>query len=257
MMYPKIEIGSALKSLMAGVLLFASSGCQAPWRHEKEHEINLSFRIVKNQLHTNAVVGGKPGSFLIGTSQARSLVSTEFLRRHRMKGKETVRILLGRQWSREVTPVEADLQGIADGILGADLWDNATVTIDYRRKIFSRVRGSRFADDLVSHRFSQAPTLPVEIEGVRYSAIVDTTIPDALILPQSIFGGVAGSHRAVRVRVGNAERRIEGYVSAGEQVRIGNLLLGNYLVMIDYRSGVVGLWPDPREEAAPMPRRKQ
>jgi hypothetical protein len=84
----------------------------------------------------------------------------------------------------------------------------------------------------------------VAVDGRTFSAIVDTTSPDTLVLPR-------GSDKPRRAK---AKLSVAGTdfgsidIAFGDVAapRVGNRVLSKFLVTIDYGRREVGLWRDPR-----------
>lgn len=165
------------------------------------------------------------------------------------------RLVLGRRLAVPITPVVEDLGGMAAGILGADAWGDFTLVIDYARQLvmISRERAASMNGPL--YPFDGPPTIPILLNGSERRAILDTALPDTVVLPRSQGEGGRG-----RARIQVAEYDL-GVVDIGfadtEQIRIGNPLLSKFLIKIDYRNQAIALWRDPRSATRsrihPMP----
>jgi len=92
------------------------------------------------------------------------------------------------------------------------------------------------------YRFTGSPSIDVEVNGQVRRAIVDTSVPDTIVLPasQSVRG------RAHIVVAGTDFGDIDVGYGNVEQARIGNRLLSKFLISIDYHAGTIGVWRDPR-----------
>ena len=82
---------------------------------------------------------------------------------------------------------------------------------------------------------AEAPASPVV-------AIVDTALPDTLVLPRATEG--RGTARVIVA--GSDFGNIDVKYASVPLARIGNRLLSKFLVSIDYGKQNVGLWRDPR-----------
>jgi hypothetical protein len=90
-------------------------------------------------------------------------------------------------------------------------------------------------------RFQAEPMIDVAIDGRETAVIVDTSSPDTLVLPGpngrgTVDVAIAGTS------FGPTDVRYAPVLHA----RIGNRLLSKFLVSIDYRHRLVGVWHDPR-----------
>ncbi|HYS55385.1 MAG TPA: hypothetical protein VER58_16630 [Thermoanaerobaculia bacterium] len=222
-------------------LLFAL-GCApaGPWQNEPVgSEINMAFAVRNNLLFLDgATIDGRHGRFLIGSAQSRTVVDPKFaiegLHSLQLSGRESLRFM----------PVVTDLGGIADGIVGKDIWGSHAITIDYRAGLLTFQREGMHPELMIVYRYSDDPTINVVIDGRVTPAIVDTTSPDSLVLPRTSPGpGRRNAHIQIAdTDFGNVDVRVAD-VSAP---RVGNRLLSRFLISIDYGRHQVGLWRDPR-----------
>ena len=223
-------------------LLFAAAcSSVAPWRDEPTgDEVNVTFVVQNNLLFLDgASVDGRHGRFLIGSSQPQTIVDPKFTS---TSGPHSLQ--LNERESLRFAPVVTDLHGVADGIIGADVWGSHAITIDYRIGVLTFQREGIHPDLMVIYKFANDPMVNVAVDGRIVSAIVDTTSPDTLILPRS-----AGTteRRTAHIQLadtdfGNVNIRTADVTTA----RVGNRLLSRFLVSIDYGRHEVGLWRDPR-----------
>lgn len=223
-------------------LLFAAA-CSSvmPWQDEPTgSEVNITFVVQNNLLFLNgASIDGRPGRFLIGSAQARTIVDPKFTRE---AGPHSLQ--LNRRESLRFAPVVADLHGVADGIVGTDVWGSHAITIDYQTGLLTFQREGIHADLMVVYKFADDPMINVKVDGRTISAIVDTTSPDTLVLPRT---AAASERRTAHIQIadtdfGNIDIRT-GDVAAPH---VGNRLLSRFLLSIDYGRRQVGLWRDPR-----------
>lgn len=242
-------------STLAAVLLIAS--CRSlPWQARVDNELNLALSFHNNQLMIpSATVEGTGGVFILGTATPQLALSTRFVDSVGQSPRRKVRVRLAEKEAISVVPYTIDLGDIADGILGMTVWRNGSMSIDYSTGLlsYSNVR-SFVSADMVVYDYDQIPTITVEIDGESRQAIVDTTIPDTLILP-STRGPVHDRRTRVNlVLAGQSFPGVSARVSPGSPVRIGNRILSKFLVAIDYRSRKVGLWRDPRTSSTTIDR---
>src|SRR5207237_1283479 len=115
----------------AAVLLAASCGMvrsMTPWRSEPEHpEVNLAFTLEKNLVVLQSVsVDGRAGRFLLGSATRQTVLDPK---RRAVAGTHTLQ--LSTREAVQFIPAPGDLGGIADGIVGVDIWRNRAISIDY------------------------------------------------------------------------------------------------------------------------------
>lgn len=237
-------------------LMATLSGCRSlPWSKQKSDELNLAVSVRNNQLFIpSARVESRAGSFLVGTAAPGTLLSPEFLDREKLSPKNKVAVVFGSRRAIPSTPLVADLQGMADGILGADLWRAGSISVDYNSGLITYSSKRSFVtNDMATFGFREQPEVDIVINEKPYKAIVDTAIPDTLILPESsgVFGATAtpGRTRVNVVLAGYSFPNINARTASVPAVRIGNRLLSKFLLVIDYRTRIVGLWRDPRTSA--------
>lgn len=228
------------------LLLCASCGYRPPWRNEPiGREVNLAFTLEKNLLYvTSATVDGRPGRFLLGSAEPRSVLDPSFVASVGATGRDHFSLRLSERQVVTFTPVIADMHGVGDGIIGADVWGAHAVTIDYRAGLLTYHREWIHPEDMSLHRYSAEPRINVEVDGRSVSAIVDTAWPDTLVLPRA---GAPPSREKARVQIGETDFGTTDILRADVAApRIGNRLLSKFLVTIDYGRHQVGLWRDPR-----------
>ena len=223
-------------------LLFAAACTPAPpWRDEPiGSEVNITFVVQNNLLFLNgASIDGRSGRFLIGSSQARTIVDPKFAP---AGGPHSLQ--LNQRESLRFAAVGADLHGVADGIIGTDVWGSHAITIDYRTGLLTFQREGIHTDLMVVYKFVDDPMINVAVDGRIVSAIVDTTSPDTLVIPRT---AAASERRMAHIQIadtdfGNVDIRTADVAAP----RVGNRLLSRFLLTIDYGSRQVGLWRDPR-----------
>ncbi|HUP64014.1 MAG TPA: hypothetical protein VM557_01875 [Thermoanaerobaculia bacterium] len=203
---------------------------------------HIAWQLEGNLVIVPAAVDGKNGRFIIGTGDAVTVLDAAFFD---SESRRAVGVVLGDRFSARVTPRVADFEGLADGILGADVFNRRSVTLDFRRGLLVLGRGLDPISEGVEHRFNGTPTAPVTINGEQTLAIVDSANPDTLLLPSSRFGPVG--RRLVNLGIGetsfvNVDARVEDI----PEVRLGIRILSYFLVTIDYPRQTVNLWPDAR-----------
>src|SRR4051794_5302196 len=136
---PQQRAGMYSKTLAIAIatLLLLSGACSSalPWADEPiGEEVNLAFVVRNNLLFLpSATIDGKSGHFMIATSAARTAIDTRFaatLPRAPRSGEHTLQ--LNEKESLRFTPVALDLRNVADAMIGADVWGNRAVSIDYQ-----------------------------------------------------------------------------------------------------------------------------
>ena len=181
----------------------------------------MAFVLRDNLLYLrSATVDGRPGRFLFGSANPQSVLDAHFAQ------------------------AVLDLRGVADAIIGADVWGAHAVTIDYRAGLLTFQREGIHPDLMNVYSFRDAPSINVAVDGRLLPAIVDTSSPDTLVLPRA---AAPSERRTVRVQIAGADLgEVSVRLAEVATPRIGNRLLSKFLVTIDYGQREVGLWRDPR-----------
>ncbi len=225
-------------------LLFAvACSSRLPWHDEPiGQEVNLAFIVRNNLLYlASATIDGYQGRFLFGSAEPRTVLDAKFAQTvdgsaHslRLNARETLRF----------APAIADLGGVGDGIVGADVWGGHAVTIDYRAGLLTFQKEGIHPELMTVYKYADAPMINVIIDGRSTPVIVDTASPDTLVLPRS---GATGDRRAARVQIAGTDfGSVDVRLADVSAPRVGNRLLSRFLVSIDYGRRQVGLWRDPR-----------
>jgi hypothetical protein len=256
-MYSKnliIAIVRAIVMALIAMLLCSACAVSLPWSHEPiGEEVNLGFVVRNNLLFlTSAKVDGTPGRFLFAASDARTALDPRFagtLPQSLASSAATTgfRVLqLNQREALRFTPVLLDLHSVADGIIGADVWGNRAVSIDYTSGLITYQKEGIHPGLMTIYRFAAEPRVSIIVNGSPVDAIVDTSSPDTLTLPRH---GVAAARTHARVQLagsdlGDLDIRLADVAAP----RIGNRILSKFLVTIDYGKREVGLWRDPRTQ---------
>jgi hypothetical protein len=214
-----------------------------PWSREPiGTEFNLAFTLEQNLLRLSTVkINGRAGRFFFGSAHARSVIDPRFAtavpaRRYRLQ--------LNDRESLAIEPVQLDLKGVGDALIGADAWDSHAVTIDYRAGLITYHKLPTTTEGMSLFQFRAEPAILVEVDGRPITAIVDTALPDTLLLPRS---GGTGDRRSARVAIAGTDfGAVDVALADTARARVGNRLLSRFLVTIDYGRQQVGLWRDPR-----------
>jgi len=227
------------------LLTLALAACSSalPWQNEPiGQEVNVAFTVRKNLVVLPSVtIDGRSGRFLLGTAEQRTVVDAHYAPTP-APGRSALR--LNQREALQFTPVVADLRGVADAIVGADVWGRNAITIDYRAGLltFSRLGVER--SGMTVFPFAAEPMINVTVDGRSVAAIVDTTSPDTLVLPR---GTAAAGRRTAHLVVGGTDfGNVDVLFTDVAQPRAGNRVLSKFLVAIDYGRKQVGLWRDPR-----------
>jgi hypothetical protein len=247
-MYSKSPLTATAVTGMLAMALLASCGGLLPWRNEPVgEEVNLVFSLEKNLVVLpSATIDGRSGRFLFGSAEPRTLVDPKFARSGApaagRTGPQTLQ--LNDKTALRMVPVDIDLRGVGDAIIGSDVWGAHAVTLDYRTGVLTYQKEGIHPELMTLYAFSNQPTVNVLVDGRSISAVVDTASPDTLILPRGT--GRAG-RRMAHVQVGGTDfGTIDVDFADVTTPRIGNRLLSKFLVTIDFGKHRVGLWRDPR-----------
>ena len=232
---------------ITALLFLGSCRSSLPWAKEPiGEEVNLAFVIRNNLLFLpSATIDGRSGQFLFAAADARTALDSRFaatLPTLPRSGERTLQ--LNEKESLRFTPVEIDLRKVADGIIGADVWGNHAVSIDYASGLVTYQKEGIHPGLMTLYRFTAEPRVNVVVDGQTISAIVDTASPDTLTLPRG--SGAAGRRRA-RVQLAGADLGdLDIRMADVAAPHAGNRILSKFLVTIDYGKHEVGLWRDPR-----------
>jgi hypothetical protein len=221
-------------------LLATSCARVLPWRRQAAApEVNLAFMIDRNlvELYTMRV-NDRPGRFLLGTAAPRTLLDP----RYAGTGAGPYALELSEKNVVRISPATLDLGGVADGIIGADVWQGRTISIDYRSGLVSYQKTGIVPYQSKMFRYDAAPQIYVNVNGTNVAAIVDTTSPDTVVLPRQRDGRGTARVTVAGVDFGALDVRYANVDTA----RVGNRVLSRFLVTIDYGTRTVSLWPDPR-----------
>lgn len=232
------------KLLLAATLMLAACAMHTPWQNEPiGQEVNVAFTIQKNLIVLPSVtIDGRPGRFLLGSAEQRTLLDARYAPTLPPDARHALR--LNQREALQFAPVTTDLRGVADAIVGADVWGSNSITIDYRIGLltFSRLGVERA--EMTVYRFAAEPMINVSVDGRAVAAIVDTASPDTLVLPR---GTAPAGRRAAHVVVAGTDfGNVDVLYADVAQARAGNRLLSKFFVAIDYGRKQVGLWRDPR-----------
>jgi hypothetical protein len=236
---------TAHRSLLAAVLTALLASCSSP-----QFERNVSFRIEQNLPVIDAEIKGRHVGMVVASAMPSSVLSG---RRAREIGIEQsrarTRVFFGNLAGSRISPLvlELDESIPADGMLGADAWQGRTLTIDYRRRVVILTPSGPIPEGYYSWSFKGPPKISVLLDGIVVPAIVDTAIPDTAIIPEALLDDTNGRRNTVDLEIAGVEfDDIDVTTAPTGDIRIGNRLLSNFLVQIDYDHRTVALWPDSR-----------
>jgi len=237
-MYSKSNaIATALLALFC-----ASCGHVVPWRNEPvATEVNVAFTIENNLLFlTTPRIENHTGRFFFGSASARSVLDPKFAAT--VGPRNAYAFDIGQKEAIRFTPLLLSLGNAGDALVGADVFGNRAVSINYASGLLTWQKEGIHPDGMELFRYKGDPSITIDVDGRSVPAIVDTASPDTLVLPRPKPG-----RGTARVRVaGNDFGAIDvGYANVAT-AHIGNRLLSRFLVTIDYGQHVIGLWRDPR-----------
>lgn len=219
-------------------LLSASCARLLPWRgQEPGPEINLAFTLDRNLVEMQTLrINERPGRFLLGSAAPRTVLDPRYA------GGGPHALQLNEKQTIRISPSTLDLGGVADGIIGADAWNNRAITIDYRSGLVTYQKGGIVTGLMKIYEYEAEPTIFVNVNGADVPAVVDTTSPDTLVLPSTTTG-----RGTARISVGGVDfGTLDIRYANVSRARVGNRLLSRFMVTIDYGKKVVGLWRDDR-----------
>jgi len=232
---------------IAIVLFCASCRVTLPWANEPiGEEINLSFIVRNNLLFLpSATIDGRAGQFLLGTAGAQTAIDSNFASKlPPISGRQTRLLQLNEKEALRFAPLSMDLHGVADGIIGADVWGNRAISIDYASGLITYQKEGIHPESMTLYRFDAEPRVNILVDGKEIAAVVDTASPDTLTLPR---GTAPASRTHAHVQLAGADLgTLDIKLADVSTPRIGNRILSKFLVTIDYGKKEVGLWRDPR-----------
>jgi hypothetical protein len=237
-MYSKSNaIATALLALFC-----ASCASVLPWQDEPVgDEVNVAFTIENNLLFlTTPRIENHTGRFFFGSASARSVLDPKFAAT--VGPRSAYELDIGQREAIRFAPVLLSLGNAGDALVGADVFRNRAISIDYASGLLTYQKDGIHPEGMALFRYTGDPSITIDVDGRSVPAIVDTASPDTLVLPRAKPG-----RGTARVRVaGNDFGAIDvGYANIAT-AHIGNRLLSRFLVTIDYGQHVIGLWRDPR-----------
>lgn len=228
---------SIVRATALGLALLSFSCARLlPWRDDqKAPEVNLAFLLENNLVRLQTVrLDNQPGRYILGSAAPRTVVAPAFA------GVTTVQIT--EKETFKVTPSTLDLRGVADAIIGVDVWRNHAVSIDYRSGLVTFQKQGIQTGLMKLYTYDNEPMIYVNVNGTDVAAIVDTANPDTVTLPSRTTG-----RGTARITVAGSDFGVLDVQYANvPKARVGNRVLSRFLVTIDYGKKMVGLWRDPR-----------
>ena len=225
------------------LLTMTSCGSVLPWnKSEPINEVNLAFVLDHNLLYLpDADVNGVRGRMIFGSATARTILDPAFFQRIRA-GRYAFH--MGHRAEFDFSPVVLELGDVGDAVIGADVWRGGAVTIDYRAGLLTYQMDGIHPAYMTLFNFRDEPAITIRVNGADMPAIVDTSVPDTLILPRG--SGSAGRRSAHVAIAGTDFGTVDIATGDVATARLGNRLLSRFLISIDYQRRVVGIWRDPR-----------
>jgi len=223
-------------------LFLTACGSVLPWHDEPvATEVNVAFTIENNLLFlTTSRIENRTGRFLFGSAAARSVLDPGFAAS--LGPRRTYTFEIGQKEAIRFTPVLLSLGNAGDALVGADMFGNRAISIDYASGLLTYQKAGIHPEGMAIFRYTGDPSITIDVDGRSLPAIVDTASPDTVVLPRPRPG-----RGTARVSVaGNDFGTVDvGYANIAT-AHIGNRLLSRFLVTIDYGQHVIGLWRDPR-----------
>ena len=105
----------------------------------------------------SATVDGRPGRFLFGSANPQSVLDAHFAQA--VGARPFHSLQLNERESLRFTPAVLDLRGVADAIIGADVWGAHAVTIDYRAGLLTFQREGIHPDLMNVYTFRDAENI--------------------------------------------------------------------------------------------------
>lgn len=231
-------------ALTALACLMFSACSSVPWSHEEPaNEVNLAFRLENNLLFLQSTtVNQMAGRIFFASADPHTVLDPAFAARAGASPKYELH--LNQRATLPFTPVVLDLHGVADALIGSDVWGPHAVTIDYRSGLLTYQIEGIHPDYMTLYRFEAAPTVTAKIDGRDTTVVVDTAVADTIVLPRG--AAPAGRRTAHVVIAGTDFGNVDIALGDVAFPRVGNRLLSKFLISIDYGRREVGLWRDPR-----------
>ncbi|HEX7193120.1 MAG TPA: hypothetical protein VF381_16230, partial [Thermoanaerobaculia bacterium] len=162
---------------MIALVVFTACGSLAacrsmvPWNDEPPpDEVNLSFTIQNNLLFLpSARINGHLGRYFFGSATPQTVLDPRAI-----PHTATYALTLGDRATLPFAPLFMDLHGTGDALVGADVFGQRAVTIDYRAGLLTYQKLGIHPAYMTLFRFNTEPAVDVTVDGKPMSAIVDT-----------------------------------------------------------------------------------
>src|SRR5258706_4425356 len=167
-MYSKTPLTATAVTGLLAMLLLASCRSLLPWQNEPiGQEGNLIFNLQNNLvILPSATLDGRQGRFLFGSAAPRTLIDPKFSR----TAAHTLQ--LNEKESLRVASVDVDLHGLADAILGSDVWGSHAVTMDYRNGVLTYQKEKLHPVLISIYSFANEPMVNVTIDGRSVAVVI-------------------------------------------------------------------------------------
>ncbi len=179
-MYSKLK-RIATPTLLASLSLFlAACAAWMPWKNEPVGtEVNLVFDLRNNLLFLpGSVVNGRRGRFFFASAAPKSVVDSGWARS--LGNPRRYALQLSEKESLRFSPALLDLGGTGDAMIGADVWGNRAVTLDYQKGLLTYQKEGMHPELMTLFHFDNEPAVTVMVDGQATAAVVDTSNPDTM-----------------------------------------------------------------------------
>ena len=238
-----LSVSTLRATTVAITLAILATGCSS-----NKFERNVAFRIEGNLPVIDLVLEGHRTSMVIATALPNTVLSGERAREMGYQKRfRRSRAFFGNLAGTKVKPIILELseEVPADGLLGADAWKGRTLTIDYRRKLAILNPPGPVEAGYYSWSFKGPPRISVTLNGIVIPAMVDTAIPATAVIPEVLLDADGGKRRTVDLEVAGVRfDDLDVMTAPIGDIRIGNRVLSNFLVRVDYDHRTVALWHD-------------
>lgn len=223
--------------------MFSACISRLPWSSQQPaNEVNLAFTLENNLVFLQSTtVNRLPGRIFFASADPHSVLDPAYAARI---GSGKYELHLNQRATLPLTAVVLDLHGVADALIGSEVWESHAVTIDYRSGLLTYQKEGIHPDYMTLYRFDAAPAITAKIDGRDTMVVVDTAVADTVVLPRG--AAPPGRRKAHVVIAGTDFGNIDVALGDVSAPRAGNRLLSKFLVSIDYGRHQVGLWRDPR-----------
>ncbi|MDX1584642.1 MAG: hypothetical protein R3338_13680 [Thermoanaerobaculia bacterium] len=207
-------------------------------------ELNLAFTIDRNQLLLDGVrIGGDPGRFVAATAFDQTLLDTSWASRRSLSAGRSTVVVMSEKTTDRVDISLIDLSGEIDALIGRDLLGPVTI-IDYQNQLITRRNHVPEPLSTKPFRWKGKPAHPIVMNGKRTIGIIDTAIPDTIVVPKGLMEGRSCERCSADVEIAGVHFGDLPVTPADiDRIRIGNRVLRHFLVTIDYPRRTASLTP--------------